>query len=366
MANVNLIVGNDGSNTLQGTAGADLIYGFRPERAAGSGQPIIATRVASGLSSARCSPSAPPGDAGRLFLVEKTGQIKILDLNDRSGSGNALPRSCPARSSTAGERGLLGLAFDPTRQQRLFLRRSDQSSGDTEIRRYHVSAIPNVADPRASRRSSPSTRPTATNHKAGWLGFGPDGYLYIATGDGGSTPNAAQDVNSLLGKILRIDVHADAFPGDPRAIMPSLPTTPSWARREPTKSLRLDCAIRGGPASIAGWATSTSPMSATRQCEEIDHRPEGCELRLARVRGPGVFQGGPARRWNAARRSTLMITAWGSRSPAVMSIAAKRKRCRGNISSPTSRRASVFTLRFNGTAWVATDRTSQIMTDVGS
>jgi Ca2+-binding RTX toxin-like protein len=58
-------------------------------------------------------------------------------------------------------------------------------------------------------------QPAATNHKAGWLGFGPDGLLYAALGDGGSNANTAQDINSLLGKMLRLNAHADDFPADP-------------------------------------------------------------------------------------------------------------------------------------------------------
>ena len=76
---VNLIVGNDGTNSLQGTAGADLIYGYDPNGPQSQATAIVATRVASGLSQPLFA-TAPPGDTGRLFLVEKTGQIKILDL----------------------------------------------------------------------------------------------------------------------------------------------------------------------------------------------------------------------------------------------------------------------------------------------
>ena len=79
MSNVNLIVGNDGSNTLQGTAGADLIYGYDPNGAQSQATAILANRVASGLTESLFA-GAPPGDTSRLFIVEKTGAIKILDL----------------------------------------------------------------------------------------------------------------------------------------------------------------------------------------------------------------------------------------------------------------------------------------------
>ena len=107
----NLIVGNDGSNTLQGTAGMDVIYGYDPNGPQGQPSSILATRVATGLNQPLFA-TAPPGDTGRLFLVEKTGLIKILD--GASGQVLATPfLDVSSQISTVGERGLLGLAFDP-------------------------------------------------------------------------------------------------------------------------------------------------------------------------------------------------------------------------------------------------------------
>src|SRR5262245_65079777 len=107
----NPIVGNDGSDTLQGTTGADVIYGYNPNGPQSQATSILATRVASGLSQPLFA-TAPPDDTGRLFLVEKTGQIKILDLV--TGQVLATPfLDVSGQISTDGERGLLGLAFDP-------------------------------------------------------------------------------------------------------------------------------------------------------------------------------------------------------------------------------------------------------------
>src|SRR5262245_31050322 len=111
MPNVNLIVGNDGSNTLQGTAGTDIIYGFDPNGPQSQASAITATRVATGLTQPLFA-TAPPGDPNRLFIVEKTGLIKIRD----SSTGQVLATPFLNVSSeilTDSERGLLGLAFDP-------------------------------------------------------------------------------------------------------------------------------------------------------------------------------------------------------------------------------------------------------------
>ena len=146
MPTANLVVGNDGSNSLQGTDGADLIYGFDPNGPQSQASAIIATRVATGFSQPLFA-VAPPGDSNRLFIVEKTGQIKILDL--ATGQVLATPfLDVSSQILTDGERGLLGLAFDPAFASNGFLYVNlINMSGDTEIRRYHVSSNPNVADP---------------------------------------------------------------------------------------------------------------------------------------------------------------------------------------------------------------------------
>ena len=192
---------------------------------------IAATRVASGLSQPLYV-TAAPGDTSRLFIVEKTGTIKILDLN--TGTVLATPfLTVPV--DTASERGLLGLAFDPdyaTNGAFYVYATSSRARRTTKCGATTCRAIPIVAagGPRPHPRSSaPSTN---GNHKAGWLGFGPDGYLYIASGEGG-VPANAQDTTNLLGKILRIDVD----PVAPGYRFP--PTTRSSAgRRRARRDLR--------------------------------------------------------------------------------------------------------------------------------
>jgi glucose/arabinose dehydrogenase len=218
--NVNLIIGDDGNNSLSGTDGADLIYGFDPNGPQGNVSSIAATRVASGLSQPLFA-GAPPGDFGRLFIVEKTGDIKILNL--RTGQVLATPfLDVTGEVFTDSECGLLGLAFDPDFAHNGFfyvnLVTNTNGQIQTEIRRYQVSASdPNIADPASATTIITINQPFG-NHKGGWLGFGPDGDLYASLGDGGSGGDPfgnGQNIDSLLGKMLRIDVHGDDFPNDP-------------------------------------------------------------------------------------------------------------------------------------------------------
>ena len=173
-------------------------------------------RIASGLSEPLYV-TAAPGDDDRLFIVEKGGQIEIYDR--ANGSLNTTPfLDVRSQVSTQSERGLLGLAFHPNYDSNgLFYVNLTNNAGSTEVRQYQVSENPNQADSSSARPILSFSQPFA-NHNGGWQGFGPDGYLYVATGDGGSGDdpgNNSQDITSnLLGKMLRIDVDRDDFTGD--------------------------------------------------------------------------------------------------------------------------------------------------------
>src|SRR5215203_5066146 len=165
---VTSINGDDGSNTLVGGAGQDLIYGFNPAGPQSQASTISATRVATGLSSPLFA-VAPPDDPSRLFLLEKGGTIKILDLT----SGQVLPTPFLTLAvDSAGERGLLGLAFDPDfASNGFFYVNFNNPTGTLEVRRFHVAPNSNVGDITSTQILSISLS-GAANHTGGWIGFG--------------------------------------------------------------------------------------------------------------------------------------------------------------------------------------------------
>jgi glucose/arabinose dehydrogenase len=214
------ILGSSGADALAGTPGVDLILGFDPDGPTNQVATIEAVRVAAGLSQPVFA-TAPPDDPDRLVVVERAGRIQTLDL--RTGTVAPTPfLDLSGQVATAGEQGLLGLAFHPAyaANGRFYVYLSNLA-GDSEIREYRAAAgDPNRADPASERLILRIDQPDAfANHKGGWIGFGPDGMLYIATGDGGDAGDPfgnGQNPNALLGKILRLDVGgADVFPADP-------------------------------------------------------------------------------------------------------------------------------------------------------
>jgi glucose/arabinose dehydrogenase len=167
--------------------------------------------------------SAPGGDA-RLFIVERAGRIRVVE------NGSLLPApflDIESRTSTDGERGLLSLAFHPQYASNGFFFIFYASlAGDIVIERMQVAAgNRNAADPASGVVMLTIAHPAFSNHYGGLLSFGPDGFLYAGTGDGGGAGDPsgnAQDTNSLLGKLLRIDVGSAAPtyaipPGNPFA-----------------------------------------------------------------------------------------------------------------------------------------------------
>lgn len=274
------------------------------------GQAFSTERVVSGLSRP-VALTSPPNDVARLFVAEQhSGRIRIIDLASRA----VLPTPFLTISgiSTGNEQGLLGLAFHPDFATNgfFYVYLTDPA---TRVLRYQVSSSdPNQANP-ASELDVLSVSQPQPNHNGGWMGFGPDGYLYVATGDGGNfddtgtghTPGTgnSQDITSnLLGKILRIDVNTDDFPAD---------ATRNYA-------IPIDNPFVGNPGDDEIWAYGLrNPFRSSFDratgdlyigdvgqdlCEEINFQPAastggenyGWRLREGVIQNPSSGIGGPA------------------------------------------------------------------------
>mgnify|MGYP001174004085 FL=1 len=258
---------------------------------------IAATRVAAGLSQPLFA-TVPAGDPAHLFVVEKTGRIELLDLATNTRAPEPF-LDLSGTVATAGEQGLLGLAFHPgyAANGRFFVYLTNEA-GDTEVREYHASADLARADPESGRLVLGIDQPDGlSNHKGGWIGFGPDGDLYVATGDGGGAGDPSgngQNTGSLLGKMLRVDVDGgDAFPADPArnyAIPPDNPFASggggapevwAWGLRNPWRA-SFDRAT--GELWIGDVGQS--------RFEEIDLGAQGANYGWNRFEGPAPFAPG--------------------------------------------------------------------------
>lgn len=224
--------------------------------------------------------------SGRLFIVEQAGRIRVLqngqllaspllDITGRVGSDNS-------------EQGLLGLAFHPNfAQNGYFYVNYTDHNGDTHLARFTASA--GTSDP-ASEKQLLIVQQPFSNHNGGSLAFGPDGYLYAGLGDGGSAGDPygnAQSENTLLGKLLRLDVdHGDPYtipPGNPSEASPEI-----WALglRNPWRISfdRLTGDLWIGDVGQDTW-------------EEVDRvaagAPGGLNFGWNAMEGTHAYQGGP-------------------------------------------------------------------------
>jgi glucose/arabinose dehydrogenase len=175
----------------------------------------------------------------RVFVVERSGRIRIitgttlqptafLDITSKVGC-------------CEGERGLLGLAFDPAfgSNRRLYVYYTNLS-GNIVISRYTANSIGTSVSPTTESILLTIPHPTYANHDGGWMGFGKDGNLYIATGDGGGAGDPfgnAQNTNSRLGKMLRINVSGSSGytipPTNPFATSGGAKEVWAWGLRNP-------------------------------------------------------------------------------------------------------------------------------------
>lgn len=206
-----------------------VLIGCAPEFVAPPGGTVALAPVASGLT-APVALAAPPDDSGRLFIVDQVGMIRVVDP---AGSLRATPfldlrGAITPLNPTYDERGLLGLAFHPdyATNGRFFVVYNAPPGPETpegydhewRLAEFRVSAADaNVADPGSEGILLRVPHPQF-NHNGGQLAFGADGLLYISTGDGGGANDTGlghnpqigngQDLGTLLGKLLRINVDA--------------------------------------------------------------------------------------------------------------------------------------------------------------
>ena len=246
--------------------------------------------------------TSPPGDRARQFVVEQGGRVMVV----RDGRKLGTPfLDIRGQVTAGGEQGLLSIAFAPDyADSGLFYVYFTDKSGDQRIVEYRRRDADH-ADP-GSARLVLRMADSESNHNGGLLLFGPDGLLYVGTGDGGGggdqhgSRGNAQNLGSLLGKILRIDPRGrrrPALPGPGRQ-----PVRRARAARA-ARSTPTGCATRGASRSTARPATSTIGDVGQNAWEEIDFVRRGArprrELRLAPVRGPRALR---ARRVGARAR----------------------------------------------------------------
>ena len=156
--------------------------------------------------------TTPNDNTNRLFAVAQSGLIRVF-ANRPDVSVATVFLDIQSKVLSSGEMGLLGLAFHPSYRQNgfFYVNYNPRNSSETIISRFKVNpANPNQADPNSEVILFRFNQPYS-NHNGGSMQFGPDGFLYVASGDGGSggdPQNNAQNLTTLLGKILRVDVNA--------------------------------------------------------------------------------------------------------------------------------------------------------------
>ncbi len=268
--------------TVSNQAGA----GFRVRRvASGLASPLYLTRI--------------PDNSGRVLVVEQAGRIRIL--NPATGAIAATDfLDLRGTISSDNERGLLGLALAPDfAASGTYYVYLTNLAGDTELRRYRTLAgSRDQTDPASADLILTFAQPFA-NHNGGWIEFGPDGFLYIASGDGGSSGDPqdnAQNTNSLLGKILRIDVASDAFPADaardyaipasnPFASSGGAPEVYAYGLRNPFRN-SFDAATGNLYIGDVG-------QNAIEEIDLLPRNRPGLNFGWARLEGTQTFNGTP-------------------------------------------------------------------------
>jgi len=149
--------------------------------------------------------AAPKASSDFLYILEQPGRVRLFDRKNGKLIEKPLLDLTDQVRSKSNEQGLLGIAFSPdfAEDQRFYLNYTD-TKGDTVVSRFTMKSRDNITEEKLVQ-----FKQDFGNHNGGWIGFGPDGMLYIGTGDGGAANDPkgrAQDLDTMLGKLLRIDV----------------------------------------------------------------------------------------------------------------------------------------------------------------
>jgi glucose/arabinose dehydrogenase len=209
-----------GPTTPAAAAAAATLADIEPQALA-SGQ-LTVTPVVSGFSSPLAVTNAGDG-TGRLFVAQRNGIVRIVQ--GKTITGTFLDaRSLVSQSG--GERGFLGLAFHPDFEtnRRLFIYYTQASDGAIIVSRLTANGAGTSVSVNTAQKLLQIPHSQYSNHNGGALAFGPDGYLYIGTGDGGGSGDplgSGQSKTTLLGKILRIDVDGSGDCIEGRCSIPS-------------------------------------------------------------------------------------------------------------------------------------------------
>ena len=286
-------------------------------------------------------------------MSRRPGRSRVLDLATGSVLGTPF---LTVSVNTENERGLLGLAFDPDyREQWLFLHLSHGTTPTTNnvVERYQVSSNPNVANA-ASRQTviNLDNATSAANHNGGWIGFGPDNDLYIATGDNANGANA-QTLSNLLGKILRIDVEG----GLPYEIPSDNPFVGTPGARPEILALGLRNPWRASFDSASGTLFLTDV--GEQAIEEVNLGQKGANYGWPISEGPSA---------NPAFVNPIAFYdhSVGNAITGGYVYNGESDGLNGQYFYTDFGTHRLFTLRFDGTNWISTERTSQVQTNVGT